>query len=263
MSPTLIQPLNGQTLRTAREARGATGRGLAEAVAIRLGEPSRKRALSMAVSRVERGESGALDARTVAAIADELRLGERDLFEATLWAFQTPDERLAALGLSVPMWSVPEAAYESRGVLTGANGAMPDVLADARLVPTFARDRDRHLAANFADELTDAERSFLLFVDPGERTLRALWLVHVVVTSTKPAARSRAAIALRDLAAAGTLPSVDLDALYDLATRRLLCDRLRDAPAVRWAEWHEHEDNLAGAVHNAIRDDADRLTADP
>lgn len=259
-------PISSSVLRVGRERAGLSGRGLGRRVAQRLGDPSRAKPLSLVFSRIESGSTNSayVEPRVLDALAAELALTPTDLSGPSailLWEFRTPEGRPAELGLAMPVWSAPEAAYEARGILTGANGAMPDVLADAALAPSFAHDREQWLAESF-DVLDDPERAFVLPVDPDERTLRTLWLLHIVITSTKPAARRRVLIALRDFADAGTLPAVDLDLLYDLAARRLRCDRLRDAPVATWDRWREHEHNLAEAVHVALRLDANRLAED-
>lgn len=238
------------TLRVARERRELSLRSVAKGAAQRLGSPDRAAAILHVLSRIERGTSSRthVERPVLDAVAAELALVTEDLFEAPLWAFQTAAGP-STLGITLPLFSEPMRVYEARGVLTQDDGAVPAVLADAELVVMFASDRERWIEQNLG-ELDDHERDFAVIVDPDARTLRALWLLHVATTSSKPAARQRAVEALRDFGRAGVLGTVDFDGLHHIALKRL---RLVDVPTGTYDRWVLEEQNLAAAQRLALR----------
>lgn len=243
-----------QTLR--HLAAGRSWREIGSNVARRLGVVDRSRALSAKYARFDRGDTESLytDADELRALAAELAAEVDDLGGAVLWTFRDVDGRLVTLGLALPLFSAVEAAYEARGWFSGANQSS---LIAAEVVPTFASERERWLAENMPD-LGDAERAYVLAVDPTERHLRAVWLVHRAATFRTDEARRDVVAWMREFAASGKLGDLDLDAIAELAHRRL---KLLDVPTGVHAQWKREHRNLAATQRIALDVDLDRLRA--
>lgn len=258
-----MSQIDPRTLRSARELRGLSGRRLGGNLAQRLQAPDRERALTVALARMENGESAALGADDRAALAAELGRSEADLYASPHFSFDFGG--LVTVGLSLATFSAVEAAQHARGVLHGfahrpgrepSPSALIGRLAGAEVVPLFRSGVERWIAQEYGDGLNEHERAYVVAVDPDERELLARYLIERIVGPYElqtPEARRMMVDGFKDLGEQGIVGRLDFDALHEMARRRL--DRL-DVPVPTYDRWRAEAENLAAAAAAQLADAA-------